>query len=151
MLVTPATTGNNTDYDLSLVTYAQTQLTTVTLSAPSTDYAIFGTPIQVSEAGTYMMFFEADLARASSLDINAQYHPYKDSAPTVNISTFGSTDYRVVSNDVAVVGDTQVTKLTMNTTVNLLRLDTINININAGTLSAAASILKASILLIKIG
>ena len=151
VLVTPATTGNNTDYDLSLVTYAQTQLTTVTLSAPSTDYAIFGTPIQVSEAGTYMMFFEADLARTSSLDINAQYHPYKDSAPTVNISTFGSTDYRVVSNDVAVVGDTQVTKLTMNTTVNLLRLDTINININAGTLSAAASILKASILLIKIG
>ncbi len=149
--VTPTTTGNNTEYDLSLKTYAQTQLTTVTLSAPSTDYAIFGTPIQVSESGTYMMFFEADLARASSLDINAQYHPYKNSAPTVNISTFGNTDYRVVSNDVAVGGDTQVTKLTMNTTVNLLRLETINININAATLSAAASILKASILLIKIG
>ena len=147
--VTPTATGNNTEYDLSLKTYAQTQLTTVTLSAPSTDYAIFGTPIQVSEAGTYMMFFEADLTSTGLLDMNAQYHPYKNSAPTVNISTFGSTDIRVVANSFP--STTTIEKITMNTTVNLLRLDTINININAGTLSATGYITKASILLIKIG
>ena len=147
--VTPTTTGNNTEYDLSLKTYAQTQLTTVTLSAPSTDYAIFGTPIQVSEAGTYMMFFEADLTSTGLLDMNAQYHPYKNSAPTVNISTFGSTDIRVVANSFP--STTTIEKITMNTTVNLLRLDTINININAGTLSVTGYIAKASILLIKIG
>lgn len=149
VLVTGTTTGNNTEYNLSIVPYSATKLTETELDTISTDYAIFDTPIQVGFAGSYMMWFEADFKSTNTLDVDAIYYPYKNSTPTVNISAFGNTDFRQITRTFADSATT--TKITMNTVVSLGRNDTVNININATTLSRRAYIEKASILLIKIG
>lgn len=152
VLVTGTTTGNNTEYDLSLVPYNTTKITDTTLQVGLGrlgDNPLFETGLQPAVAGTYLCLFDADLYLDTNQQIVGVYYPYKTGTPAANINVGASVGH--ANWDSGTTDMTGIKKISSVTTIEILARDIININLNVFAMLPITAVKNANLTLIKIG